>query len=426
MSDKLLVHRLGADPIELDRSQCHLFSRTELVTGQACPQKRYFNYKWQGHGVEGARTPDDLSLGKAVHAGLEAFLMDAKIGADIDYESPPAIARIEMLEAIEEGIDHGTNSIFDQMMPETVQVLGEEQANLAYALVWAFGKRRLASLLERYEVVEVEPEINWLVGIGEGEWIEELDVRADDIFIVMMSRPDAILRSREDGKLWTVSWKTSKRFTPDYLARLECDIQSITEGLAVQAKYGEEPGGTFYSYFLKGDRVADEETGAKRYSSPLIRPYSNWTGVGEPTYKGAYKWHDQTGAEKRLGKGWLRTDIWKSMDMSSWLELLDSGAVQPEANRDWISEVVAEPLPMPFKAGDAVEWLKMAVREEARWIDPEQPVAKHTGSCFNYNRPCTFFDICHRGDSLERQLAAGIKKVRVPHHGAEIQTEGED
>jgi len=409
MSDKLLVHRLGAEPIELDRSQCHFFSRTELVTGQACPQKRFFNYKWQGQGVEGARTPDDLSLGKAVHAGLEQMLRDSMTEAVSGAELYAAIARNEMNISIQEGIDHGTNAIFDQMMPETTQVLGEEQANLAYALVWAFGKRRLASLLERYEVVEVEPEINWLLQDGHG-WTQN---------IVMMSRPDAILRSREDGKLWTVSWKTSKRFTPDYLARLECDIQSITEGLAVQAKYGEEPGGTFYSYFLKGDRVADEETGAKRYSSPLIRPYSNWTGVGEPTYKGAYKWHDQTGAEKRLGKGWLRTDIWKSMDMSSWLELLDSGAVQPEANRDWIGEVVAEPLPMPFKAGDAVEWLKMAVREEARWIDPEQPVAKHTGSCFNYNRPCTFFDICHRGDSLERQLAAGIKRIRVGNHDAE-------
>lgn len=447
MSDKIVVYRLSGGPIELDRAQCHLFSRTELITGQACPQKRYFNYKWQGQGVEGARTPDDLSLGKAVHAGLEWMLREAKdyrindgndaeAFAEVAYQSAADKAKMEMEDDIKGGIDHGTNSIFDQLMPETAQVLGEEQANLAYALVWAFGKRRLASLLERYEVVEVEPEINWLVGSlpsgkyktlsGDGTRDKGLQLQELDIYIVMMSRPDAILRSREDGKLWTVSWKTSKRFTPDYLARLECDIQSITEGLAVQAKYGEKPGGTFYSYFLKGDRIADEETGAKRYSSPLIRPYSNWTGVGEPTYKGAYKWYDQAGAEKRLGKGWSRTDIWKSMDMPSWLEILDSGAVQPEANRDWIGEVVAEPLPMPFKAGDAVEWLKVAVREEARWIDPEQPVVKHAGSCFNYNRPCTFFDICHRGDSLERQLAAGVKKIRVPHHGAEIQTEGED
>lgn len=422
MSDKILVYRLDGEPIELDRSQCHFFSRTELLTKQTCPQKWHLSYRYGGRGVESARTPSDLSLGKAVHAGLEQLLRGHSWGACAQ------LAKASMQEEIQEGLDHGSDYIFDQTPPEVSQLLGEEQANLAYALVWTFGKRRLASLLERYEVVEVEPEINWLVGwagkenqilaalIGDESMADHTGAKA----IVMMSRPDAILRSREDGKLWTVSWKTAKRFTSDYLDRLQIDVQSITEGLAVQAKYGEEPGGTFYSYFLKSDKVNDDEIGAKRYSSHLIRPYSSWTGVGEPQYRGAYKWFDEAGAEKRLGKGWSRTDIWKSMDMSAWLEMLDSGQVQPEANRDWLGEVVAEPLPMPFKPEEAREWLKVTAREEALAIDPALPAEKRTGSCLNYNRRCSMWAVCWEGDTVERQLAAGIKRVRVGNHTLEL------
>jgi len=348
------------------------------------------------------------------------------------------IALDDMALAVQEGIDHGNDYVFDQTPPEVSQLLGEEQASLAYALVWAFGKRRLASLLERYEMVEVEPEINWLVGWTKGDLIasklfphSKVEYRprsgcADTKAIVMMSRPDAILRSRSDGKLWTVSWKTAKRFTTDYLDRLECDVQSITEGLAVQAKYGEEPGGTFYSYFLKSDKANDDATGAKRYTSPLIRPYSNWTGVGEPQYRAAYKWFDESGAEKRLGKGWARTDIWRGMELNEWLELLDSGAIQPEAHRDWLGEVVAEPLPMPFKAEAAKRWLEVTAREEARWITPELPAEQRTSNCLNYNRRCGFWAVCHEGDTIERQLAAGLKKVRVANHSAEVSNDDDN
>jgi hypothetical protein len=422
--EKILVHRINADPIELDREQCHFVSRSEIITGQTCPEKRWLSYKFGGRGVESARTPSDLTLGSAVHWGLERMLTSEVEDINLLAEIGAEAAKAQYIEDSSDGLDHGNDYVFDQTPPEVSQLLGEEQANLAYALVWAFGKRRLASLLERYEIVEVEPEINWLIDSvtdRKGEFGGGSSTR----HIVMMSRPDAILRSKEDGKLWTVSWKTAKRFTTDYLDRLECDVQSITEGLAVQAKYGEEPGGTFYSYLLKSDKANDDATGAKRYTSPLIRPYSNWTGVGEPQYRAAYKWFDESGAEKRLGKGWARTDIWKGMELNEWLELLDSGVIQPEAHRDWLGEVVAEPLPMPFKAEAAKRWLEVTAREEARWIEPELPAEQRTGNCLNYNRRCSFWAVCHEGDTIERRLAAGLVRIRVGNHEAEIQQEGE-
>jgi len=419
MSDTLTVYRLDAAPIELPRSSCHLFSRSQMLLGQTCPKKREFAYHWQGRGVETTLLSEDLALGTAVHEGLEYLL---EVASHIDWRKcdlvweASDVAYQSMIKAFRLGLEMQSNSPFAPP-PDVAALLAEEQACLAQALVWTFGRRRLATLLERFEVVEVEPEICWLLQDGQG-WTQN---------IVMMSRPDAILRSREDGKLWTVSWKTAKRFDSGYVERLECDVQSLTEGLAVQAKYGEEPGGTFYTYFLKGDKSLDAETGAKRYTSPLVRPYCQWSGVGEPQYRATYKWFNEAGEEKRLGKGWERTDIWKSFDMTDWLELLDGGTIQPEANRDWLGEAVIEPDPRPFNPVYAERWRQKAVQQEGDWISILQgnriATQDETG-CHVYNRKCTFYGVCWRGETIEDQIASGYKRLRQEsNHPAEF---GED
>lgn len=415
MSDSLLVYRLGADPIELPRSQCHLFSRSQMLLGQTCPKKREYAYHWQGRGVESTLLSEDLALGTAVHAGLE-YLLRAENGDDdnnLRYYAAQTAYQSMLMQA-DAGLE--MQQIVGAVDPqsETAQLLAEEQANLAYALVWTFGRRRLASLLERYEVVEVEPEICWLLQDGKG-WTQN---------IVMMSRPDAILRSRSDGRFWTVSWKTAKRFDGSYVERFESDVQSLTEGLAVQAKYGEAPAGTLYTYFLKGDKTFDAETGAKRYTSPLVRPYCQWSGVGEPQYRGAYKWFDEMGTEKRCGKGWERVDIWKSFEMPEWLELLDGGTVHPEANRDWLGEAVVEPEPRPFNPEYAERWRRKAVQQEGDWIQilqGDRMATQDETGCHVYNRKCTFYGVCWRGETIEDQIASGYKRLRQEsNHPAEF------
>lgn len=433
MSDTLLVHRLGAPPIELARSQCHLFSRSQMLLGQTCAKKREFAYHWQGRGVESTLLSEDLALGTAVHAGLEVLLRDHYVLDEPEYggswndfvNSGANEANQVMMEQFRRGLEMQQAAITIDPQSETAQLLAEEQANLAYALVWTFGRRRLASLLERFEVVKVEPEICWLVGsILDGVSVEFVESSYYQTHIVMMSRPDAILRSRSDGKLWTVSWKTAKRFDGGYVERFESDVQSLTEGLAVQAKYGEAPAGTLYTYFLKGDKTFDPETGAKRYTSPLVRPYCNWTGVGEPQYRGAYKWFDEMGTEKRCGKGWERIDIWKSFEMPEWLELLDSGAVHPEANRDWLGEAVVEPDPRPFNPEYAERWRQKAVQQEGDWIailQGDRMATQDETGCHVYNRKCTYYGVCWRGETIEDQIASGYKRLRQEsNHPAEF------
>jgi hypothetical protein len=392
---------------------------------------------------------EDLALGTAVHAGLECLLQEAKdyrindindavAFADIAPEHSADKTYMSMMDSYKKGLEMQTAAVPFDPQSETAQLLAEEQANLAYGLVWTFGRRRLASLLERFKVVEVEPEICWLVSWGDSihsSLVEKygLDVLPncpDAKAIVMMSRPDAILRSRTDGKLYTVSWKTAKRFDSASVERLECDVQGLTEGLAIWAKYGEQPAGTLYSYFLKGDRQFDAETGAKRYTSPLVRPYSNWNGIGEPTYRATYKWFNEVGEEKRCGKGWERVDIWKGMEMSAWLERLDSGEIQPEAHRDWLAEAVIEPEIQPFNPEFAERWRQKAIQQEGDWIqilEGSRIAPQDETGCHVYNRKCTYYNICWRGETIEDQIAAGYKRLRLEsNHPVEFGEESDE
>lgn len=444
MSEMITVHRIGAEPVELERSQVHLTERTRWLSGLACQQKRFYGYHWGGIGISSARPSEDLLLGRAVHKGLEEMLRDVAIldqpeygGGFKDYvEACAQSARQEMIDAAAEGIAIQDNESYGEESPELAQLLIEEQANLAYALVWAFGRKRLAGLLERYEVVAVEPEINWLVGtVPANTWDSRITNagRLHATHIVMMSRPDAVLRSREDGKLRTVSWKTAQRFQMSTLEELEIHSQTMTEGLAVEAMYGEPSVGTFFGYFIKSAKSFDASIGMKRYQSGLIRPYMAYGGIGElgpANFKVTGEWPDpdDPSRNKRISKGWYRRDVWQEMTMPEWLEMLDGGEVQPEAGkRDWLAEAVVEPMEQPFVREYGERLVQQIIQTEKDWmkvVSGERTPAMNEGECYNkYSKRCPHYMLCWRGETVEKQLAGGLRVMRTPNHPAELHKE---
>lgn len=427
MSDLLTVYQLDGDVVCLPRASCHLVSRSQILLGQTCQAKREFSYHWGGRGVETTFANDDLALGTAVHAGLESLLKSLLLGevSSGGVVEAAEIARQSMIKACEQGLEVQSGSPF-ALLPETAALLAEEQANLAYALVWTFGQRQLPAVLDKFNAVEIEPEICWLLGFSSSgiETVGDLANYPEEKAIVMMSRPDAILRNRMSGQLWTASWKTAKRLDATAIERLEYDVQTWTEGLAVQAKYGEASSGAFYSYFLKGDRPFDAKIGAKRYVSPLVRPYCLDIGVDGPQYRAVGKWIDGAGKERRLGAGWGRLDIWKTLDMPEWLKLLDSGSIQPEAGRDWLAEAVVVPDSRPFNSAHAERWRRKALQQEGDWVSilrGERFAAQDETGCHAYNRKCTFYGVCWRGEMIEDQIASGGKRLRtVSNHPIEF------
>lgn len=431
------VYALNGEFLELDREKCWVSDRSRINLGKVCPRKRYLSYHSGplGKGVEAARQGEDLALGTAVHWGLERLLLSDLSEPDLVRMGAEA-ALLQFRELAREGIDVQGDDFIWQVAPEAAQLLVDEQAAIAQGLVYAFGARQLEPLIAQYEVVSLEEEINWL--------LTESSQDETSRFGVFMSRPDAILRHRANGKLYVVSYKTAKKFEDDTIGRLECDPQRFTEGLAVQARYGEEIAGVLYFYLLKGNKWKDKDLGYKRYTSWLVRPWVNEQsaigGLQPSNFAMEYEWFSpEDGKTHRLGKGWRRCDVWRELDdgMAQWLEWLDQGLVQPEMGRDWLRELVVDPVPVAWDAGQAERWLRGTRMSETQWIEkaemsrdmnsPEMidiafPLYEH--SCFNFKRPCGMLPICWRGETVEQAIASGRMKIRSFNHPQEAGEEG--
>ncbi len=414
-SELVTVYRLGQDPIDLPRSQIVWLQRTAVVLQQKCPRECYINYHWNGRGIQPALTPDHFELGSAVHDGLERLVGGQPVGS----AAPQANAYF----ASKAGSLLMAGDVWlEQANPEVYAELLQEQAHLAEGLVWTFDRRIWPGVSATYEVVSLEEEINWLVGQAhDGRWL------------VMMSRIDGLFRGRADEGLYVVSHKTAKQFYGDTLEKLSIDTQQFTEGLAVQAKYGTAPAGTLYFYFLKGKRGKDD-AGYPRHESPLVRPFMDLSTSGfthDPSHFAIYgKWAktDQRPGGS-LGRGWERVNVWEEVEFDQWLEWLDAGYIQPQLERDWLGELVAEPMVEVWDAQRASEILELIAFEQSKWHEDlgQLPdgrslatvAPKRTHMCHRYNSKCGFYDICHSGASIEAGLMQGRWIPRISNHAIE-------
>lgn len=152
-----------------------------------------------------------------------------------------AIAKIGYLNDVRQrGLSLGLQ--LDGFIPEEkfVERTIAEQAALIEAFGWAFVRVRLPRLLAEYEIVDVEREEYTLLSADVG----------------LQARCDAVLRRREDGRLFVYNLKTShnpndQRWRESWLT----DQQIMTETLAVERRLGERVYGVIIDGFDKGPRV---------------------------------------------------------------------------------------------------------------------------------------------------------------------------
>lgn len=395
-----------------------LTDRSRIVTRASCERKRFYSYHWSGRGVQSTRESEDLIIGKAVHLAMEsAWELDAPEAAQIawDYvmETPPSWNEGGLV----------------RMLGDTAQTaLHHEIAMLSYGLVWAWISQVKRDWMDEYELLEIEPEIAWKMG-------EDLDGK----WVVMMSRPDAVLRQRAGGGLVAVSYKTSKTFGDREISHLLTDTQKLTEGWAVTSKYGEQCHGVQYAYFIKGKQYGDPGMGGvKRYTSPLVRPYKNLSmgAIGSPSpdhFRLAYETTNEFGKKVRLGSNWDRVNIWEHVEPRTWMEWLDGCMVE---GPDAIEGAIATPRSLGWNPRHAERWLKGALAEEIHYksrldgvkteenLDDLIPLTSASStSCWNFNRPCQYMTVCWQDESIESRIAKGYWQLRTPNHKEEFENE---
>lgn len=409
VEDMIKVYRLDQGPIELPRSKIVWTDRSRIA--EICHRKRYLGYNYRGTGYVTNSRNEDLLIGASVHEGIDLLFQGGSLEKALTVTAKCYL----------DGKPWG-----HWLLPEQTEALTQDGLHLSQALVYAFHTCYLPQYLEQYEVVEVEEEINWLV--------KEIG----DLYLVCMSRPDAILRDKSTGRLWHVSHKTTKRFDDITLQGLDVDIQRFAEGLAIKAKYGDDIEGTLYNYFIKGDRRRDEITGTDRYTTGLIRPYiQRMSADGKITPEMlAFQWEwnrldTSTGqtSKKRLGKGWEKCSIYKEMDYLTYLEWLRAGWVDPGG--DPILDSVAGMVPVYYDKDHAWRWMMGIGLSEEKWdsvidfVGPsvvldspfavaELPLA--SSQCFSYNHRCQWFEVCWRGKTPETLLEEGSVIPREPNH----------
>jgi PD-(D/E)XK nuclease superfamily protein len=417
--------------IEIDRDRIIWTDRSRIEQRKDCEQKWVYNYVAgpEGRGVTSTFESEDLVTGRAVHAGLEQMVRKASDPEYTEADYPEHAASIVM-GSFERGelLIQGDEAL-TTIVPEIAETLALEHAWLAYAFVWIFQRRHLGPLLEKYEVLGLEEEIAWLLG----------EDNAHDNYndmIIVMSRLDGVVRSREDGKLYILEYKTSKEFDDQKLEEIQIDEQGAAQSLAAYHRYGEWPAGLLYYYFKKGEKRAPtkkqieedpELIPYKRYSNSLVRPYSNWNGQGLPEPSN-FKWtfNKPDGTYGRATKGWKRIDVWDSpVGVEGWLEMLDAGEIQPDYERDWLKELVAQPEIVKWSPERLERWRRGVLQTERRFAGlgkDYEPERRHR-ACFSFRTKCFMYEACHGSKTVEDMLIEGRLQSRVANHPIEYREE---
>lgn len=420
MSDeKILVHRLNDSPIEIDRDEIIFTDHSRIADG-LCNRRRFMRYEIGGSGFVSPGKSYDLSFGSMVHEGLDLRLQGGT------FEKAIHVANKYYSEN-----DPAPN----YLLPEQQEALRQDDIHLAKALLYAYERIYIPQVFERFEVLMVEQEINWL--------IKELDFPVNNKkYLVMMSRPDGAFRELSTGQIWHVSHKTAKEFGDIQIQKLFIDSQRFSESLALKAFFGEEVVGTYYNYFIKGRKYTDDLLGIMRYNNGLIHPWLNVRATGgeivPELLSFSYDWKELDGhlmKSRRLGSGWQRISIYDHMDFDQYLEWIENKLVPP--GRDYLLESVTGLVPAYFEPELVYRWLEGIQASEEDWAHKVNAVGRDSfdpstlnslfklehSQCFAWNKRCSYFPICWDKKNLESLVEEGDMVRREANHQQEMPDE---
>jgi PD-(D/E)XK nuclease superfamily protein len=408
-----------------------LVDRSRILTFRACPRMRYYQYHHEGTGIVSSRLSIPLATGGHFHHGAEVLAR----GGSAD-------------EAVAQALSAYTADVEKTMCPGNVDPAAyaytiEEQGALIEALVRVWALRGLPALLAEYEIVEVESEYT-------------APLTPD---ITLMARLDMLLRRRADGDLFVQSFKTTAG--GDLETSLEdarIDMQGLTEPWIVgKTERHPLPSGVRMEWLTKGAWKEEERGSGLRFQDThLIRPYmrqgvvgTEWAwkyytacpGTPHVIQKADGKTWRCPGDSKThgLGPSWTRVPVWKYMPIRQWIDMLASGAVQPEAG-DALASVIYSPPPILRSERQMTRTIRQIAAQETEvkarlealpeYYDPEvgldMEFPQSLSICNHvFGARCQFYDFCHPGnaravDLLERYGELGFKP-REPHHAPEQQ-----
>ena len=412
-NEKILLYRIGDDPIEVDPDRCVFLDRSNAE--KLCLRDRYYATEYGGFGYVSAGSNIHLAVGGAIHEFLDARVQG------IPYQTSLLI----MADYLDENL-----SFPEFYLEEQTMALMEDAAHIDIAFAYTFEHLVLERMMNEFDLVNVEEEINWV-----------LDERGGR-YLVVMSRPDISLRHKSTSRLWHGSYKTASIFPEIKNVELQTDIQRWLESYAIWAKYGEAPAGTLYTYFLKGAKYWDKDLRIDRFGSGLIHPWRQRKTIGgdmtPEDLSPRYNWQELVGHElkkRQLGTTWTRCNIWDEVNFEEWLEWLRDGVAK---NSDgFLGDTIIPLKDEPFILEHAEMWKRGFTRKEHMWanalnyindsmgdelflVDFDKRIPVEPSQCVDrYNNICQYHTICWGNNTIESLVEQGKLKPREPNHEVE-------
>ncbi len=402
-------------------------SRSRQESGLRCSRHRYYSSEWNGTGLESSRASVPLATGGAVHTGLAQLMSrvtNGHGGGNIPY--PPELFIDSAVEAALVDYDAKCKDRGFQLRElESASQTYNEQRALVEALVRLGGLVVIPRLLETYEVLEVEREDQTVLVqgtegqcefcLGEGKiqpenWSakgavgKRLDcpqcqgkADIDGWNILWKSIPDALLRNRESGELFLLSWKTTSEYSSQKDDDARVDVQGQSEAWAWESRIGialspsvEQRDGTHLVdvkiedrkirgiqmvYLAKGPRRKEElpdGTWIQKTQNPLIYGYGKDLGGLAPEYASSlfwkctephpFKWAKggtcPGGKGHKRGDEWKSFPVWEAMGIPAWIDMICAGKVQGAENI--LESLFAIPMPHYRSPGKLESWLLQA------------------------------------------------------------------
>lgn len=395
------------------------FDRSRRADFEKCPRKRYYGYEINGRGIQPVGTQRSdwaLMTGIGVHLGIGL-----------------AAAEQELEHSVGEAIK---GSEFGLLPPaeDQKELQGRaEQVALIEGIVRCWHLAYYPQFNVEYEVLAVERE-------------EQVELAHG---VVMMVRPDMLVRRRSDGALFTWQLKTTKRADEKWAAQWPLDGMTISEVLAVEARlkaefhepnyehretvsgdeYDARTGvsGVIVQGLVKGDQSEwPKGSGNWTFNSPLIYAWHNQSGKPHPRgeWSARFAWTDDDGSH-RLGKGWRKLPVWSDYHggIAAWLAWLQQN--DPAVLSEQI--VTLQPI---LRAPYEINMWQVGVVHSEREIREKRglvenvvgglaryfPMHSSSGNCI-WPYKCSYFGLCHgNADPDDEQMF----KPRELNHPQEV------
>lgn len=363
--------------------------RSRIVTYQDCPRRRWWNYHFEGKGIERRQTALPLVTGIAVHQALEGLLK----GGDPEAVIKEAVGSYRLAVAAR-GLQHG-------IKPE--EWFRKEQCWMLECVMRAWHRHRLPKILDEYEILDIEK-----------EFVNPTLHPLIDHNI----RLDATMRNKETGGIEILEFKTASFASGDWQAQWERNVQILANTQGLEVIYGERCEGVKIEGLVIGQRKVDDGKnslfqGKKIRYTPYCYAWRSEDQFGNTVYDREY----------RAGKAWKKVAIYDEPDMTPEKWVADF--TDKELDQLFVPVPSIRPVPREMQ-----RWKRQTVAQELKiWegvqafegtVNPELVLdtyfPQHIGSCKKYGSACPFEDACFDEGIGEDPIGSGLYQERNPHH----------